>query len=270
MANYSGAVTSAKSSAASWSHNNSNQPGMALVVSPLIGSNFVSWSLAIKDALEAKDKLGFIDGTVKEPTDEADFKKWKPVDSMATSWIRNSIAKEIVETFMFCKTSRELWKEMEERYGAKSGPKFFQLNQDLAALRQCTCGKCSCEFNKQLDQLEADTKLVQFLVGLHQVFEVIKSQILSLDLLPSVSKAFGMVVNVETEKEINMTLNGNQIEGSAMLARGNFRTEGQKKTEDKSNEKMSKFYVHCQQNGHTREGCFKLIGYPDWWKELKE
>ncbi|KAF7810093.1 uncharacterized protein G2W53_036836 [Senna tora] len=244
-----------------------------------------------------QDKLGFIDGTVKEPTDEAGLKKWKPVDSMVKSWVRNSIGKEIVETFMFCRSARELGKEVEERYGAKSGPKFFQLQQDLAALRQgsdsvtlyynkihrlwdelhrlkptprCTCGKCSCEFNKQLYQLEADTRLVHFLMGLNQVYEVIRSQILSLDPLPSVNKAFAMVVNVETEKEINLSLNGNQVEASAMSAKGNFRSEGFKKVDDKKIEKMSKFCDHCQQNRHTKEGCFKLIGYPDWWKDLKE
>ncbi|CAI9115116.1 OLC1v1015952C1 [Oldenlandia corymbosa var. corymbosa] len=27
---------------------------------------------------------------------------------------------------------------------------------------------------------------------------------------------------------------------------------------------------YCGINGHLREGCFKLIGYPDWFKELKE
>ncbi|KAF7810233.1 uncharacterized protein G2W53_036976 [Senna tora] len=121
-----------------------------------------------------------------------------------------------------------------------------------------------------MDQLEADTRLVQFLMGLSQTFEVIRSQILSLDPLPSVNKAFAMVVNVETEKEINQTLNINSVEGSTMLARGNYRTEGSKKFDDRKNEKMSKHCDHCQQNGHTKDGCFKLIGYPDWWKELKE
>ncbi|KAF7844614.1 uncharacterized protein G2W53_001519 [Senna tora] len=253
MTSYSGAVSGLKSDATPWSLSNSDQPGMALVVTPLIGNNFVSWSLAIKDALEAKDKLGFINGTIKEPVEEADLKKWRPVDSMVKSWVRNSISKEIVETFMFCKSARDLWKEIEERYGAKSGPKFFQLQQDLAALRQGT-----------------DTRLVQFLMGLNQTFEVIRSQILSLDPLPSVNKAFAMVVNIETEKEINMSLNGNQVEGSAMLAKGNFRNDNFKKIEDKKTNKMSKFCDHCQQNGHTREGCFKIIGYPEWWKDLKE
>ena len=28
--------------------------------------------------------------------------------------------------------------------------------------------------------------------------------------------------------------------------------------------------THCANPKHTREICFKLYGYPEWWKELKE
>ncbi|KAF7821968.1 uncharacterized protein G2W53_027423 [Senna tora] len=268
MASYSGAVSGSKgdskSDAVPWSLSNSDQPSMILVTSPLVGSNFVSWSLSIKTAIEAKEKLGFIDGTIKEPADESEHKKWKPVDSMVKAWVRNSIEQNLAETFMFYRTSRELWLQIEERYGVRSGPKFYQLQQELASLKQgsdsvtayynkihrywdelyrlrptsrCYCGKCTCEFNKKLNNLEADTRLVQFLMGLNQPFEVIRSQILSLDPLPSVNKAFGLVVNVETEKEINSSQGSNLIEGSAMLAKGNTRNEFFKRSEDRKNEK---------------------------------
>ncbi|KAF7801583.1 uncharacterized protein G2W53_040694 [Senna tora] len=301
MTSYSSAVSGSKgdskTDAVPWSLSNSDQLGMVLVTSPLVGSNFVSWSLSIKTALEAKEKLGFIDGTIKEPADESEHKKWKPVDSMVKAWVRNSIEKNLAETFMFCGTSRELWLQIEERYGVRSGPKFYQLQQELASLKQGSdsvtayynkihrywdelhrlrptpryyCGKCTCEFNKKLNDLEANTRLVQFLMGLNQPFEVIRSQILSLDPLPSVNKAFGLVVNVETEKEINSSQGSNLIEGSAMLAKGNTRNEFFKRSEDRKNEKMAKYYDHCQQNGHTRESCFKIVGYPEWFKELEE
>ncbi|KAF7824142.1 uncharacterized protein G2W53_022286 [Senna tora] len=303
MASYSEAVTGTKTNGAKsdtivpWSLNNSDQPGMTLVTSPLVGINFVSWSLAIKSALEAKEKLGFIDGSIKEPTDEAEYKKWKPVDSMVKAWVRNSIEKNLAETFMFCRTSRELWVQIEERYGVKYGPKFYQLQQELASLKQgndsvtiyynkihrywdelhrlrptprCVCAKCICNLNKKLNEIEADTKLVQFLMGLNQTFEVIKSQILALDPLPSANKAFGLVVNVETEKWINSNHGSNLIEGSVMMARGNNRNETFKRAEERRNEKMAKFCDHCQQNGHTRDSCFKIVGYPEWFKDLKE
>ncbi|GKA53771.1 hypothetical protein Tco_0747086 [Tanacetum coccineum] len=38
----------------------------------------------------------------------------------------------------------------------------------------------------------------------------------------------------------------------------------------KSVEEGNKHYTECNKDGHTREGCFKLIGYPEWWPGKKE
>ena len=28
--------------------------------------------------------------------------------------------------------------------------------------------------------------------------------------------------------------------------------------------------THCGGSRHTKEGCFKLVGYPDWWDDLQK
>ncbi|KAF7840478.1 uncharacterized protein G2W53_002776 [Senna tora] len=243
------------SRAPAWSLSSSDQPGMVLVTSPLVGTNFVSWSLAIKTALEAKEKLGFIDGTIKEPEDESEHKRWKPVDSMVKAWVRNSIERNLAETFMFCRTSRELWMQIEERYGVKSGPKFYQLQQELASLKQGN-DTVTIFYNK----------IHKYWDELHRLRPTPRCVCAKC----TFNKAFGLVVNVETEKRINSSQGSDLIEGSAMLARGNNRSESFKKTEDRKSEKMAKYCDHCQQNGHTRDACFKLIGYPEWFKDLRE
>ncbi|KAF7842166.1 putative ribonuclease H-like domain-containing protein [Senna tora] len=43
-----------------------------------------------------------------------------------------------------------------------------------------------------------------------------------------------------------------------------------RRAEDKKADKAGKYCDNCNQNGHTRESCFKIIGLPDWFKELKE
>ncbi|GJZ46858.1 hypothetical protein Tco_0600690 [Tanacetum coccineum] len=37
-------------------------------------------------------------------------------------------------------------------------------------------------------------------------------------------------------------------------------------------EEGNKHYTECNKDGHTREGRFKLIGYPEWWpgKEMRK
>nr|GEX60349.1 hypothetical protein [Tanacetum cinerariifolium] len=37
----------------------------------------------------------------------------------------------------------------------------------------------------------------------------------------------------------------------------------------KSMEEGNKHCIECNKDGHTREGCFKLIGYPEWWAGKK-
>ncbi|KAL0284106.1 UNVERIFIED_CONTAM: hypothetical protein Sangu_2845500 [Sesamum angustifolium] len=91
-----------------------DHPGIVLVSAPLYGSNYLNWSCGIKSALRAKLKLCFIDGTSMKPrVDDPPFEQWIRVDDMVTTWILNSISKEIVEAFMYTKSARNLWLDLE-------------------------------------------------------------------------------------------------------------------------------------------------------------
>ena len=48
----------------------SDHPGLILVAKLLEGDNYGQWSRSMKIALSAKNKLGFIDGTIKMHTGE--------------------------------------------------------------------------------------------------------------------------------------------------------------------------------------------------------
>ncbi|KAF7825279.1 uncharacterized protein G2W53_016443 [Senna tora] len=240
----------------------SDHPGMSLVTTTLNGSNYLAWSIAVITALEAKDKTGFIDGYVLPPEDQVEYRKWK-----------------------------------KERFGVNNAPQLYQVQKKTASIQQgqdsvtlyynkinrlwdeisrlmpmpnCSCGKCTCGLKKKIGDLDASTKLIQFLMGLSSVYDVIRSQILSLDLLPSVNKAFSMVLRDETQRQINMS-NSNGVDGgSALLARsyqGKNEPGGFKKKEVS---KKDKYCDHCKVNGHTKDTCFKIHGYPDWFKELRE
>ncbi|KAF7803191.1 uncharacterized protein G2W53_042302 [Senna tora] len=253
------------------------------------GNSNGGWVLHNSDQ-PAKDKLGFVDGSIKPPQDPVEYKKWKPVDSMVKSWLTNSLTKELSESFMFCNSAKELWDNIVERYSVNNGPKFYQVQRQTVSLEQkgdsvtgyfnklnrcwdelniikpvpkCTCGLCSCFINKRLDEHDSDIKLVQFLMGLHLMYDALRGQIMNLDPLPTVNKAFSMVVRQETQKEVNLAFNN--IESSAMMAKS-----GGRKFDDRKNDKAGKYCDHCNQNGHTRDSCFKIIGFPDWYKDLKE
>ncbi|KAL0308990.1 UNVERIFIED_CONTAM: hypothetical protein Sradi_5841300 [Sesamum radiatum] len=95
----------------------SNHPGMVLVTSSLNFRNFSAWSREVKIALGAKLKLGFITGECKKPAvDSEHYKQWVRIDCTVTSWLLNSITKNITDAFLYAKSARELWVELEERF----------------------------------------------------------------------------------------------------------------------------------------------------------
>ncbi|KAL0385500.1 UNVERIFIED_CONTAM: hypothetical protein Sradi_2944300 [Sesamum radiatum] len=151
-------------------------------------------------------KLGFIDGTFpRPPIGSATFEQWRRVDLMVTSWIWNSISKEIVEAFMYVASSRELWLELQGRYGRSNGPMVYQIQREISLVSQrdlsltayvtkvkklwnelaclaptpkCTCGRCTCGINKAITDRNESSQLIQFLMGLHDSFDSERSQIL--------------------------------------------------------------------------------------------
>ncbi len=57
----------------------------------------------------------------------------------------------------------------------------------------CGCGKCICGVNRKLTEANTTNKLTQFLMGLNELYEAVKNQILMLEPLPSVNKSFVML-----------------------------------------------------------------------------
>ncbi|KAK4393523.1 hypothetical protein Sango_1823100, partial [Sesamum angolense] len=240
-----------------------DHPGMVLVSAPLTGKNYLNWSHAIKRALRAKMKLGFIDGTLVKPdVNDISFEKWIRVDSMVTTWILNSISKEIVEGFMYTKSSRILWLDLEERYGTCNGPLLYQLQREITTLSQG---------NKVAD-LALFTQLMQFLMGLGEIFDHVRNQLLVMDPIPSVNRAYSMVQSVEKQRQVHMEMT-NSEENIAMQVRAGVRKEvGFRGNQYKRNiiDKRQQYCTHCDRSGHTKDTCFKIHGTPDWYKDLVE
>ncbi|KAF7838703.1 Retrovirus-related Pol polyprotein from transposon RE1 [Senna tora] len=142
---------------------------MALVNTILDGGNYLAWTIGTLTALEAKDKTGYIDGSIPALTDPTEFKKWKKVHSMIKSWMVNSLSKELSDYFAFCLTSKAMWDVLQERF-----------------------------------DLDASIKLMQFLMSLNSLYDVVRTQILNLDPTPSANKAYNMVIMNEKQKQLNM------------------------------------------------------------------
>ncbi|KAL0448170.1 UNVERIFIED_CONTAM: hypothetical protein Slati_1944900 [Sesamum latifolium] len=209
----------------------SEHSGMSLASLPLDGTNFFAWSRSVYLSLGTKLKLGFIDGSFPKPTvGSKNFEQWRRVDLMVTSWIWNSISKDLVEAFMYISSSHELWLELQGRYGRSNGPIIYQIQRELSTVSQgdlsvttyftkvkklwnefaclvpapkCSCGSCTCEIGKMISVQNESTQLMQFLMGLHEVYDNERSQVLMMHPLPDVEKAYAMILSVEKQRAVN-------------------------------------------------------------------
>jgi len=198
----------------------SDFPGMQLVNVKLNGSNFQKWSRAVKIALKTKTKLGFIDGSCAIPElGSPDYNQWIRCDNMVVSWLLNSMVTYLAEAFLYVNSVVQLWDELTDRFGQSNGPLLYQLEKEISELYQgndtvavyytkmkrlwdelddisevpvCAC-PTTCKAIKKTMEIAERQRLMHFLMHLSENYEAIRGQILLLDPLPNVNRAYSMI-----------------------------------------------------------------------------
>ncbi|XP_071695390.1 uncharacterized protein [Rutidosis leptorrhynchoides] len=251
----------------------SDHPGMTLTNKPFNGSNFLGCSRTIKMALGSKLKLGFIDGTLSKPAIiDATFPRWTRCDYMVTWWILNSMVAELSESFLELNKVNQGNMIVATYYNKLK--RFWDELQSLNGIPTCSCGKmrdCTCGIVEKFLEIESRSKLIQFLMKLNDEFESVRSQILSMDPLPSINKAYYIVQQVEKQKQVTK----HEYNPTAFFANNN--KNGASFSNNKNGNNFKKIWrdnsdkkcTHCNMEGHTFDQCFEKIGYPDWYKGKK-
>ncbi|KAL5704844.1 hypothetical protein ACHQM5_023215 [Ranunculus cassubicifolius] len=90
----------------------SDNPNTSLVTPQLSGDNYGSWVISISRALRAKNKLGFVDGTIKPPTDLDEKVKWARCDDLVALWLLHSVIPEIRSSLLYAKSALDIWREV--------------------------------------------------------------------------------------------------------------------------------------------------------------
>jgi len=125
-------VLSAEDLAEAYALHPSDHPGLLLVSTAFDGSSFGSWKRAMTIALSTKGKLYFVDGSLPRPASTSpDHKKWSKCNDMVMSWILNVLRKSIADSIIYAKTARQMWVELEERFGQINGAKLYQIKKDI-------------------------------------------------------------------------------------------------------------------------------------------
>ncbi|XP_009771819.1 uncharacterized protein LOC107779476 [Nicotiana tabacum] len=130
-------MTGVVNSAHSYYLHPSNYPGMNLVSSVFDGKSYEGWRRATVIALSAKNKLGFIDGSLAVPAADSGLQKhWARCNDMVLSWLLDSLSKKIAESVLYSQSAKDLWGDLKDRFGQTNGAKLFQLQKELSAIIQ--------------------------------------------------------------------------------------------------------------------------------------
>ncbi|CAA0823525.1 Unknown protein, partial [Striga hermonthica] len=289
----------------------SDHPGLHLVSIQLNGSNFLPWRRAVLLALGAKNKLDFINGKLTAPSEDAEnYNSWRKADCTVTSWLLTSMSSEIAEGFIYVDSAFQLWEIINQRFGESNAALLFSLQKEIANIKQSTssvvlyftklnrlwdeCATlaplplCGCAKSKELLEMDSRNKLMQFLMGLNESYDSVSSQILLMDPLPNVNKAYSLVLQEERKRSVHILYPdstdttamafktkefGNRGRDYVQRGRGqnSFAGRGKGSVTRKTKEERAQLVCeHCGYNGHEQKECFKLHGYPDWYKEFKD
>ncbi|XP_043725813.1 uncharacterized protein LOC122672396 [Telopea speciosissima] len=152
-------------------------------------------------ALEAKNKLQFLDGSLPKPIPtSANLPHWVCYNSMVRSWIVHSIVPTIAHSIFWIDSARDALLDLHDRFSQKNAPRIFEIRRSISTLNQgidsisayytkmkslhdelssyqalphCACGTATT-LQEHLDS----NSLTDFLQGLNESYSAIRSQIL--------------------------------------------------------------------------------------------
>ncbi|CAM8972042.1 unnamed protein product [Rhodiola kirilowii] len=157
--------------------------------------------------------------------------------------------------------------------------KLESLWQELDSIKFIECGNtraCTC-CKKHLDDKLSD-RVVKFLMGLNDCYSSVRTHVFAMDEVPKFSIVYGLALQEEASRAMRKA---GIVEGSALFSQassGNSnqsfkssqsstnygnQSRGKENTRGTFNRGRSRLFCnHCQTPGHTKETCYKLIGYP--------
>ncbi|XP_074293183.1 uncharacterized protein LOC141620135 [Silene latifolia] len=201
-------------------------PGAKISNVVLRRDNYDAWQKFMTFSLKSRRKFGFVDGTIKKPTDAFELDNWMVVNCTIIQWIRNMIDPNLLENISYPVDASELWSEIKTQYAVIDGTMIHGLKTQLNNCKQtkgmdvttyfgklkslwdslatheplfaCRCGKCECGIGPKAIQRQDNERLHQFFMGLNPtLYGNIRSSQFQLDPLPALSRAYNLVLQEE-------------------------------------------------------------------------
>lgn len=270
----------------------SDNPG-ALITSVLLKrDNYTEWATELSNSIQAKRKLGFINGTFTKPTSEPDLSRWMATNSMLVGWIRTSIDPKIRSTVSFVHEAHKLWENLQRRFSVKNGVRVHQIREAINTCQQngqsvidyygrlsklweeldnlrTTCS-CTCEASADIEKEREEIRVHKFLFGLDESrFRNIRSQIIDEDPLPDINNVYSRVIR---EEQHNNTTKTAELKSEAIGFNVQAQPDATKDSKPVAavrGRDPNRSCTHCSRKGHDVSECFLLHGFPEWWNDQK-
>ncbi|XP_010544634.1 PREDICTED: uncharacterized protein LOC104817234 [Tarenaya hassleriana] len=267
--------------------------GIQLVTKRLTGAgDYSSWFRAVSMALEGRNKLCFIDGSLPRPADDdPTLRFWNRNNAIVGSWLINSVDEDISQNLMFYPTAREMWLDLAHRFQQSNAPRKYRVRQRLRSLRQgtldiakyytalstiweelktvrinhrCTCGKCTCQVDKRwIDEFESDF-VIDFLYGLNNEYESVRNQITMMDPMPDIQRVYNLVIQQEQQRLVKSSIPSEAVVFQSSVSPPDAKVAAVSGNSFKP--RQHPLCTHCGLYGHTVQKCYKLHGYPPGYK----
>ncbi|XP_074297465.1 uncharacterized protein LOC141628191 [Silene latifolia] len=281
---------------------NHDLPNLVITNIKLRHDNYDEWSRSIKKSLKSRRKFGFCDGSIKKPTNELLLEQWEVIHCTLVQWIMHTIDSSLRSSISDFDEAHLLWNDLADRFSAVDGSKIHGVKSDLHDCKQekgmsvtsyfgklkvlwdalanyeppfsCKCGNCTCGISTDALARQDSERLHKFLLGLDRtIYSNLRSHILSLDVLPSVNRAFQLAVQEERLK-CGSNFSEEPPEVAAFVVRhppaatkpAASAPDWRALREQERQERRKLTCSHCTMPGHESVGCFiRLQKFPEWW-----
>ncbi|CAM8891272.1 unnamed protein product [Rhodiola kirilowii] len=264
--------------------------------------NYMSWRRSMEIAMSGRSKLSFIQGKYPKPNDSVMAARWQRCNDVLMSWLICSVSKKIVlhardammawETLQssYAGTNLARISEIQRELGnlvqgdmavMAFKQKLESLWQELDSIKFVNCANAkACDCCKQHMSDKLGDRVVKFLMGLNDCYASVRTHAFATDEIPKFSVVYGLDLQEEASRamrksgkiEASALFSQNRTDNSTQASKNNQSASGygynnQQRGKDNVGGNFNRgrsrlFCSHCQMSGHTKETCYRLIGYP--------
>ncbi|CAH9069643.1 unnamed protein product [Cuscuta europaea] len=276
-------------------------PSLILVTPLLEENNFPQWKHDILIALQTKNKDQFVLNTLPCPsaTDPL-YEAWRRCNKMVVSWLSRSMSSSIRQSVMWIESASEIWRDLSDRFSHGDKFRIADLQEEIQNCRQgdqnvsqyftrlrtlwkelslyrtvlkCTCSPaCSCGILAKIQKERDDDYIIKLLRGLREDFNQVRSQVMLMDTLPTMTRTFSLIQQQEREfggqshsipQETIALATITPNTGYNHQSRGGYITNrGGRSGKQNNTMRNNKFCTKCKKTNHTVDTCFHIYGFP--------